>query len=164
MFPKSLSRALRLWHRRIGIVIALILILVSVTGIALNHVTGLRLDRIMIASPAMLALYDIPQASEETVAFKANEHHVTSVGNRLFVDGTQVLGKMGQLVGAAATEQFMAAAEPNRLHLLLNDGQFVESLSLSQIEAPLTGLTSDGTHFIALTETAAYKGNAQLSR
>lgn len=38
------------WHRRIGLAVSALLLFVVVTGIALNHVEGLGLDRNMVAN------------------------------------------------------------------------------------------------------------------
>lgn len=164
MLPKALSRALRIWHRRIGIVVANVLLIVSVTGIALNHVAGFQLDRITVSSPALLALYDIPQVSEDVQAYQVNGQYVALVAGRLFIDGKQVLGESGPIVGAAATGEFTAVAEESRVHLFLSDGQFVESIAISRLESPLVGLASDGETFVAVTDTGAYAANGSLSR
>lgn len=140
------SRALHVWHRRAGVIAALVLAVVAVTGFALNHTESLRLDERLVRNRVVLALYGA-EAPPVPIAFAVDGHHVALIGERLYLDEREVARVAGPLIGAVAHEGGYAAAVPGELLLLTADGALLERLDdadgvPSGIRA--LGLTLDG--------------------
>jgi uncharacterized iron-regulated membrane protein len=57
------------WHRRIGVVATLFIILLSITGILLNHNAQLSLHKVNIESPWLLELYNIDNTEQAEFAY-----------------------------------------------------------------------------------------------
>jgi len=136
-------RALLRWHRRIGIAATLFVVISVTTGIALNHVEDLSLDKITVESPWLMKHYGMSAES-------------TPVGVNLggtwvsWVEGTAYAGSgpgqpLGELVGAAAGPGFIVAAGPDRILLLTPEGSLVEAIEGHLLPGTLIslGLTAD---------------------
>ena len=121
------QRWLSRMHRWLGIGSVAFVLLLSITGIALNHANDLSLDRHYIRSPWLLAWYGItvppPQAS-----FTAAAHRVSLIGERLYYDNNELTAGIPALVGAVSTPSFIAIATPTDLLLVTPDGTLVERI------------------------------------
>ena len=112
------------WHKRIGITSALVLILLSITGIFLNHSSHLNLAAKPIKARWLLNLYgvEIP----EFTSVKLTDNWVTQVGGHLYINQLKLIRCEGDLIGAqkipdstmwltACTQQFLLFTEDNIL-------------------------------------------------
>ena len=128
------KRALSRVHRWLGVGSIAFVLLLSITGIALNHSSDLSLDRHYMRSPWLLAWYGIevpaPQAS-----FTAAAHRVSLIGERLYYDDNELADGIPALVGAVPTPSFIAIATPTDVLLVTPDGTLVERLD-TQIFLP----------------------------
>lgn len=121
-------RSFYLWHRYIGIIAALLVVVLAVTGILLNHTEHWRLDRRYVQSPILLDWYGIP-APDIGKGFPVAAHFITQVEDRLYLDTTPLPGPAARLVGALAWQGILVAATDNSILLLTNKGELIERLS-----------------------------------
>ena len=129
------------WHRRVGVVIACLVILLVLTGIPLNHTADWALDRVTLRSPWLLAHYGIE--APEVRGFPLAEQWVLQVGSLLFLDDTEVARCDSALVGALASGEVLIVACATELLFLTTDGRLIERVgSAHGLPAPLTGLAS----------------------
>ncbi len=128
------------WHRRVGVGIALLVILLVVTGIPLNHTSGWQLDRRAVRAPWLLAHYGIQVA--DPIGYPVGERWIIRAGRHLFLDGVEVGRCASDLVGAVATDQMLVAVCAEELVLLTDDGELIERVgSTYGIPLPMTGVT-----------------------
>lgn len=130
-----------LWHRRIGLVAIILVIILATTGILLNHTETFRLDEKYVKSGWLLNWYGIiPE--DKPVSYQVDSthgHHViTSWDRQLFFDDA-VLTRLEQTMhGAMAGEQFIVVALDNEIILLSYEGELIErvntSISFSHIQ------------------------------
>ncbi len=120
------GRTLRLWHRRIGLTAAAFVVLLSVTGLLLNHATSLKLDETKIESSWILDWYGIAGVDETARAFDVGNTAISSAGGWLFFDEAPLVGGAGDLVGGVAAGELVVLALPRELILLTRDGELVE--------------------------------------
>ena len=73
------------WHRRVGIFVACLVVLLAITGIALVYDEVLDLDRRYITQPTMLDWYAI-RPPPPPLAYAVTDGWVTQVGPRLYWD------------------------------------------------------------------------------
>lgn len=133
------------WHRRLGLLAALLALLLATTGIALNHSPGLGLDRRIIDWPWLYRFYGDPTTA--LPAFHVGETWLYRDGaGRVYVDAIELAPCHGELVGAVAAEGLLYAACAEELLLATSDGDLVESISAATgLPVPVTGLgISDG--------------------
>lgn len=140
--------ALKRWHRRIGVVAALFVILLAFTGFALNHAAALQLDRLVIRSPTVLGWYGI--ALPETIAgFRVSERWISRVGERVFLDDRPLAECRGELVGAVALGEEQAAVCAGELLLFDGEGLLLDRIDATyRLPVPVAAAGLDGGRLV----------------
>lgn len=115
------------WHKRVGLACALLVVLVVVTGIALNHTTEFEFSGRGVHQQWLLDWYGIEPASLSSV--KVNEAWVSRDDTGSIYYQLQPVGRCnGPLKGAVAVAPFVVVACKSELVLLSNDGVYQEQL------------------------------------
>ncbi|MFL0811565.1 MAG: PepSY-associated TM helix domain-containing protein [Agarilytica sp.] len=120
----KLRKSLTKWHKRIGLTSALIVILLSVSGVLLNHTHGTGLDRHFIGNSVLLHLYRVPEPSVR--AFPLNQDWALWAAPLLFHNEQEIEACEGELVGALLLEQYWVAACSNGLALMTQANELIE--------------------------------------
>jgi hypothetical protein len=128
--PAKLLRSLYIWHRYIGLAAALFVIVLTLTGLLLNHTDEIGLDSIAVTSPVLLDWYGI-HAPDDIRAFDTGLLTVAELDGRLFANATRLPGIEGKLVGAVAVNDLVVAAVGDQLVLLTPTGELVERMDSS---------------------------------
>lgn len=127
---QRLVGALWRWHRRIGLVAALFVLVLSVTGIALNHSPGLALDQTYVQWQWLLRGYG--DDSGARTGYRVDAGWLSrSRGGQLYFNRSEITTCYDELVGALQTPDFVVAACADQLVLMLPDGQMIEALTAS---------------------------------
>jgi len=126
-----------LWHRRIGLVAIVLVIILAITGIMLNHTEALKLDENYVESSLLLGWYGL-EPEGEAISYDVGEHVITVLDHQVFFDAYPV-AKTGQSFrGAVKAEQLIVLAFDTELVLLTHDGELVERMptghSFSEIQ------------------------------
>lgn len=130
-----------LWHRRIGLMAIILVVILAVTGIMLNHTERLNLDGTYVKSSWLLNWYGIAP-KDEPISYQINNahgHHVISAWHdQLFFDD-RVITKLDQTMhGAINAAQFIVIALDSEIILLSFEGELIErvntSISFSNIQ------------------------------
>ena len=119
-----------LWHRRIGLIALVLVIILAITGIMLNHTEKLMLDNRYINNSWLLSWYGI-EPEDQPVSFKVGDNIVSSLDNKLFFNDTVVSDLQQTMHGAMAGEQFIVIALDSAIILLTPEGEFIEHVSTS---------------------------------
>ncbi|HID48551.1 MAG TPA: PepSY domain-containing protein [Chromatiales bacterium] len=147
-------RSLYQWHRYLGITAALFVIILSMTGLLLNHTTQLQLDARYVQNDWLLDHYGI-RAPAGVPAFLAGGHWASQWGERLFLDERDLGTTTQRLIGSVAYGGMILLALDGEVWLLTPDGEVVERLGGADgVPAGLSaiGITDDGK----LAVTAAH--------
>ena len=76
-----------LWHRRIGLLALVLVIILAITGIMLNHTEKLNLDNTFINNSLLLSWYGI-EPEEEPISFRIKnsmgDHVISAWQKQLF--------------------------------------------------------------------------------
>ena len=128
---RSRRRFVQVWHRYLGLSLALIAVVLAVTGWMLNHTEALDLDSRYVQSTWVLDWYGI-EAPSDPVSFPVEEHWITRLGERLYLDDKELPGQYGNLIGAVALPQALLVAVEGRLLLLTPTGELIESLGSAE--------------------------------
>ncbi len=128
--PSQLVGLLWRWHRRLGVVAALFVLLLASSGIVLNHTAELGLDRSFVAWPWLTRAYG--DNSADLPAFQLGEHWLMRAADgRVYLDAVDVAPCTGELVGAQQLGNFLYAACGEELLLITPGGELLESVSAS---------------------------------
>ena len=118
---KSPWRLLYKLHRYLGLAVSVILILLAITGIALNHTDDWQLNSRYIKSPTLLNWYGLNRLSDIR-SYKVGPHWISQLDQRSYFN-TQALTTNNQLlVGAISTEPFIVLAFEKQLLLISDRG------------------------------------------
>ena len=125
-----LKRKLRIeflkWHRRIGVVLFLFVLLVAVSGMFINHSPDLGLDTSPLKYGWMQSLYGVePNVSGQ--GFSVGEHWVSQQEGAIFWDRSKISVCDGQLLGVTHLNDIAVLCQ-DRLIILDSDGQLVETI------------------------------------
>lgn len=127
-------------HRRLGMVIALFAIFLTVTGVLINHSHGLGFDSHRLNNRFLLQFYGVSPAAVKQ-GFNVGDHWLVQVGSELYFD-EHSLGHCLVLSGAVTTPEGGAALCADGLMLFTLQGDLIEKLSLAGL--PLLGLGRGG--------------------
>lgn len=116
------------WHRRAGLLAALIVILVTLTGLLLNHIAATGLDRLYPQNSLILTPYQ--HALSRPLGFAVDAHWLWSADGQLRLD-QQVLTGCRQLQGYARGDDSQFVDCSSQWLLLDNNHQLLEVLEPS---------------------------------
>ena len=156
------KRQLRLWlhkiHRQAGILSALIVCLVTFTGIFLNHISELELDQAYPQGHLVLlpyqAVIDSNPASLSTV-IKWQTLAVSVKNHRIFVDGELRAAGCQTLLEAAATDHELLLMCEQQWVLLAADGKLLDLYEPSFFDIPpVFDLVADNAGFYLINSAS----------
>ena len=135
-----------LWHRRLGMVSLLLMIILAVTGIALNHTEGLALDEKNISNDSLLNWYGLnPEGS--AVSFTAGNNRISQWSGKLFYNDLPIADSLDNLIGVVVTnDNLIVIAFNNSLLILDANGKLIEHAAPKF--APLTNLGLHDNHVV----------------
>lgn len=137
--PKRRKRKSRPWHRILGMLSALPLIWVLITGALLNHKEDFGLDETEIASPIVLAAYGMTPTGNPMSAVCAGKVITYWDGQVFFQDSAIELS--GDFLGAVADGDGVAVVSSESVVRLGPEGEFIEVIDeLSLPSLPLLGV------------------------
>jgi hypothetical protein len=111
---KSPWRLLYKLHRYLGLAISVVLILLAITGIALNHTDDWQLNSRYIKSPTVLNWYGLNRPSAIR-SFKAGPHWISQLDQQSYFNTQALITNNQLLVGAIRTEPFLVLAFEKQL-------------------------------------------------
>lgn len=115
-------------HRYIGLSIAFFVVLLSITGILLNHTEELRLHSHNVNSPWLMSLYGI-ESSEVKSAYPVADSWVIALGKTIYLNQQELKCKP-PLNGAILKDDLMIIASQAQLCLVTPDGELIDYLIL----------------------------------
>ncbi|RLA55510.1 MAG: hypothetical protein DRQ98_04965 [Gammaproteobacteria bacterium] len=120
-------RSVHTWHRYLGASAALCVLILAITGIALNHTEPLELDSHYVQSDWILDRYGI-QAPLEPLSYRAGDRRITLTEDQLYLDRRKIGESYRQLTGAVLFNELLVIAVSDNLLLLTRHGELIERL------------------------------------
>lgn len=122
-----LLRSLYMWHRWLGLGAAAFVIVLSLSGLLLNHTEELALDSRHVHSRSLLDWYGI-RVPGDMRSFTVGGDIVTQVGERIYWNTTPVPQISARLIGAVDFADFAVVAIEGELLLFSRRGELIERL------------------------------------
>lgn len=112
MKKRQLRRAMRIWHKRIGIASAIVVIFLSLTGILLNHSSDFALDRIKVQADVLLKLYgrEKPAIRSVEVRTESGVYLLSELGGQLYINESYLHYCDSRLVGGLRLDEMGVVA------------------------------------------------------
>jgi hypothetical protein len=153
------------WARRthgiLGVSALLFLVLLSISGIILNHADGLGLSQRAVA-PWMLDLYGV-ELPPVDAAFEVQDVWVASSGSALYANGAELANDSRPVIGVVAVDRTVVVASQNEIFLLTTDGILIERFATDKSVA-LSRIGSDGRRIIVMTADGLHEFDPQQMR
>lgn len=132
-----------LWHRRLGLIALALMLILAITGIALNHTESLKLDKQIVESDLIIDWYGLNPKSDP-VSYQIKNNIVTQWDKQLFFN-TRIVYQTDQLLRGAVIFNNMTVIALDETILLLNkDGDLVEEIIMDF--SNITAITTDIYH------------------
>ncbi|MEE9493098.1 MAG: PepSY-associated TM helix domain-containing protein [Gammaproteobacteria bacterium] len=151
-----------IWHRYLGIASAFFLLILSVTGILLNHTESFQLNQKMISSQRILDWYGIKAA--EVTAYPVNEQTIAMLDGQLFLDTQKLHGHYDKLLSAVAKDDLRLIITQPDILLITSTGEIVERLKSTTVALHQTsraGIDSGG-HIVIDTPAGLFSPDADF--
>jgi len=126
------KRTLLAWHRWLGFAATVFLVILSLTGLALNHTERLKLDQIVLRSEWILNQYGMAGGSQIRSYRISETDTISYLDGQLFFNQAPLLASEAP-VGLALEPQFTLVVCPNALIYLTPDGELIEKLPRNQL-------------------------------
>lgn len=144
-------------HRILGVGSLAFLILISLSGLILNHADTLGLSR-HAAGPVFLKIYGIEPPPVDSAFEVAGVVFATSSGS-LFADGVELAANSSNLAGAIEVDDSLILATGDEFFVATIDGILIERFA-PEISAPITKLGTDGQRIIVALQNEVLEFDA----
>ncbi len=114
-------------HRVAGLSAVLFLVLLAVSGVAINHDEALRLDERFVSAGWLLDWYGI-ETPREIASVTTGDTWISQIGDRIYVNARELPGRYGELAGAVATPDAIAIGAGSAILLVATNGDLIEAL------------------------------------
>lgn len=145
------------WHRWLGLSAAVFIVILAISGIALNHSERLGLDRAGLKAGFWQRIYGLDEAVDIT-AWQAGQQWVAYSEGRLYVD-SRFVAKSPQPLGTIRSAGMLVVASPSELILLDQQGALLERIGADQLPGRIIGVTNRNGALLLQTPYALFLGN-----
>lgn len=144
------------WHKKLGVYIALFVILLTVSGIVLNHSEELKLNTTYVKMDWLMGLYQINPKSEP-VGYRSSNNWITQVDEHIYFNNKKIADNANKLIGVVNTNNAYAIAYDDRIILLTVEGEILESLGgIEGVPAGMKAIGSDEKNNIIIQSAHGY--------
>lgn len=134
---------LKSWHRTTGLIAAVFLLVLTLTGLALMQTDAFDLDSRYIANDGLLNWYGVRPAPPP-LSFQVRDHWLAQLGDRLYLGQHLVTKLDGQLLGAAPLADEILLATTDNLLVVTRDGELAEKLGPLEATPRQLGIDTAG--------------------
>lgn len=172
--PNNNGSSFRAWlrrtHRWLGLAALLFVLLLSVTGIALNHSTDWGLDRRYVSWEWAARALGM-RAPEPTASFADDGHRVTQLGTRIYFDDREVSVEANEVRGLVVIDSLAIVATDTSIVLVTTNAEIVEHIDLANELPGLVArigradrrvvIESEGRRFVSDADITAFSALPQ---
>jgi len=146
---KGPGRAILRLHRRIGVALSAVFLVICFTGILLNHNVDLDLSNKRVDTDWIYDWYGI-RPKGDLMSFEAGEHRISHLSGTLYFDTTPI-NQTRYLIGVETLDNFHVVATDSALILVSTEGELIETLSSAALpNGDIIGIHKSVTGSLAL--------------
>jgi len=120
-----------LWHRRLGLLLVLFILLLAVTGIMLNHTSSLQLGQTRVNNALILSLYEI-NPRNPIISYRTDKHIFSQMDEQIYFDHKKLLTDKQQLRGVTNAGEIIILVLSQDVLLLSPEGELIDRYALAQ--------------------------------
>lgn len=119
------------WHRYAGLIAAVFIIVIAVTGVLLNHSNGFKLNKIYIKTNWLLNYYGIT-APKNINSYLVANNWVSQWDNRIYLNKKMILKNKTPVIGAVTYADMIIVAQQSTLFVFTLSGELIERVAGSE--------------------------------
>ena len=123
----SMVHHLRSWHRTVGGLAALFVLVLAITGVMLNHTLDFKLEQRHLNWPWLLEHYGVANVEADRV-YWLDDNVISQIDDQVFVDATPVAKSLKPIIGGIHLDDITVIASDNALILLNPEGVYIETM------------------------------------
>jgi len=156
-------RWLRRWHARLGVAAMLFFLVLSVSGVILNHGRNFGLDGRYLHVFWLARWYGI-KAEAPHQAFRTGNHRLVAANGRWMLDGKAFGEKLPQAVGLVEFADMLVVASDSGLQLYRGDGELIDRLGPDALPGvPVLAIGSSAQELVLRTASGTFSSSDALS-
>ena len=157
----TFKKLLRPWHRWLGIFSALFVLLLSITGVLINHSHHLAIDIAHVKQAWLLDDYGIKPPTQVNI-YQLSPQRLASSDNLVWVDKHLAVEANSAINGIIPFGDMVIAIDSDNLYLISAEGELLEKQDLSTgLPSGLTSIAHDG-HIWINTDSGSYMADEDL--
>ena len=137
----EMHRKFRALHRYFGIAAAILIAMLTTTGILLNHTDQLELDQKLLTNRLILDWYGVKPAA--ITSYSASHYWLSFDSKNVYLNKKSI-HQCQKLIGAVMNNDYLVAACSNQLLILTTSGDLIEIIDKSL--GLITPVTQIGEH------------------
>tara|TARA_B100001250_G_scaffold399099_1_gene408115 strand:+ start:553 stop:1275 length:723 start_codon:yes stop_codon:yes gene_type:complete len=144
------------WHKKIGVYIAVFVIFLAFSGIALNHTEKFKLNTTYVKLDWLLDLYQISPPSEP-IGYLSSNNWAIQIGERVYFNNREIANDVHKLIGMTKIQDTYVIAYDGKLTILTDEGELLESLGGAEgVPAGMKNLGTDEQENIVIESAHGY--------
>jgi hypothetical protein len=148
--------AVRRWHGLVGAVIVFFLGYLLVSGLPLNHVEILKLDKQEVNYPWLMRWYGI-HVADPTQGYLLGKSYFSWEDDKWVLNDKLLSSSAGQPIGAVEVNGVSYVATATTLYLYQSDGQLLDKVEKQSLPAhPILALGKMGSNVMLQTPSAVF--------
>ena len=149
-----------IWHRRLGLTSLALVVILALTGLALNHTDALKLDERPISSRALLGWYGLKPV-ERPQSYAAAGRYVSYAGGSVYLDDQVITESPEPIIGAIPSASGIVFATSSSLTLIDSDDLVAKRLDASQLPGAIRAIAPLQTGGVVIrTPDAVYSSKS----
>ncbi len=163
-FRTRMIRFVRHWHARAGVIAALFLLFLAISGLALNHTNALSLAKRDVKASWLMQWYGLKSTIPKQ-GYLFNDGYLAAADGRWVMDGHILReGAEQPPLGAVTWNQMRVIASAEALYLYTAEGQLIDKLSDAELPGkPVKQLGLVGDKLVLATARGHFVTNDALS-
>ncbi|WP_299795412.1 PepSY-associated TM helix domain-containing protein [uncultured Shewanella sp.] len=126
----KITKQLRPWHRGLGIISALFILLMALSGILINHSNQLSIDTTHVEQSWLLDYYGITPPAQIDI-YQTSPFKLASSDNLIWVDNRLAVEADSSIKGVLSLGRVLVAVDSDNLYLLSKEGELLEKQDAS---------------------------------
>lgn len=126
----QITKQLRPWHRNLGIISALFILLMAVTGMLINHSNHLSVDSAHVEQKWLLDYYGITPPTQIDI-YQTSPLKLASSDNLIWINNRLAVEADSSIKGMLSLGRMLIAVDSNNLYMLSKGGEVLEKQDAS---------------------------------
>ncbi|MBI06411.1 MAG: hypothetical protein CMM54_05460 [Rhodospirillaceae bacterium] len=158
----STNRYAYVWHKRIGLVASFLVVVLSLSGVALMHSDQLLLDQHNMKNRWVLDWYGLDPESDP-LTYRVGTGWISWLEGSLYFNGNLLAENVAEPRGTTIHNNLIIVANASDLYLFTKNGELVEHIRGLELPGEILAMdTGPNGHLLALTSEGSFQSDFEI--